>query len=44
MKSIFEIFYIEQINEYKPSDADNVNHNKLRTNATFKGSLPESRT
>ena len=36
---IFERFYIDQINECKISPGDNVNHNKLRVYATFKGSF-----
>ena len=39
MQSIFERFYIDQINDCKASNVDNVNHNKLRTYATLKGSF-----
>ena len=37
MKSVFDRFYLDQINEYKPSKDDNINHNKLRMYSTVKG-------
>ena len=39
VQSIFERFYIDQINEFKTSNSDSLNHNKLRLYATFKGSF-----
>ena len=39
MQSIFDRFYLDQINEFKPSSNDNLNHNKLRMYATLKGSF-----
>ena len=39
MQSIFDRFYLDQINAFKPSNVDDLNHNKLRTYATLKGSF-----
>ena len=39
MQSIFDRFYLDEINKFKPSVHDNINHNKLRTYATLKGSF-----
>ena len=39
MQSIFDRFYLDQINAFKPSNSDDLNHNKLRTYATLKGSF-----
>ena len=38
MQSIFERFYLDEINKCKMGD-DNINHNKLRLYCTFKGSF-----
>ena len=39
MQSIFDRFYLDQINIFKPSNNDDLNHNKLRMYATMKGSF-----
>ena len=39
MQSIFDRFYLDQINEFKTSESDELNHNKLRMYATLKGSF-----
>ena len=39
IQSVFDRFYLDQINEFKPNNADLLNHNKLRTYATLKGSF-----
>jgi hypothetical protein len=39
MQSIFDRFYLDQINVFKSSKDDELNHNKLRMYATLKGSF-----
>ena len=39
LQSIFDRFYLDQINEIKTSNNNMINHNKLRLYATFKGSF-----
>ena len=39
LKSKFEIYFLKKINEFKKSDQDILDHNKLRTYKTFKSSF-----
>ena len=39
LKSRFDIFFLEKINEVKQSDTDQLDHNKLRTYRTIKSSF-----
>ena len=39
LKSKFEIHFLKNINEFKPSERDTQDHNKLRTYRTFKSSF-----
>ena len=39
MQSIFDRFYLDQINEFKTSESDELNHNKFHMYATLKWSF-----
>ena len=39
LKSKFELHFLKKINEFKKSDRDPLDHNKLRTYKTFKSSF-----